>query len=93
MTLKISDNFKLLLKLRQLYYAAHLHIWRTADGNEVDFIVEKHLNKGIAYKVKYNDVQLKPTKYKKFLGAYPDFDLGCVCKILTKNNSIAAIRL
>jgi predicted AAA+ superfamily ATPase len=81
----------LLLRLRQLYDTDHLHFWCTADGNEVDFIVEKHLNKGIAYEVKYNDVQFKPTKYKKFLEAYPD--LECVCKILTKNDSIEAIRL
>jgi predicted AAA+ superfamily ATPase len=80
-------------RLRQLFDTDNLHFWRTADGNEVDFIVQKHFNKGIAYEVKYNDVQFKPTKYKKFLEAYPDFDLECVCKILTKNDSIEAIRL
>ncbi len=80
-------------RLRQLFDTDNLHFWRTADGNEVDFIIEKHLNKGIAYEVKYNDVQFKPTKYKKFVEAYPDFDLECVCKILTKNDSIEAIRL
>lgn len=80
-------------RLRQLFDTDSLHFWRTADSNEVDFVIEEQLGKGTAYEVKYNDVQFKPTKYKKFLEAYPDFDLECVCKILTKNDSIEAIRL
>ncbi|WP_426327157.1 ATP-binding protein [Pedobacter sp. R-06] len=79
-------------RLRQLFDTDNLHFWRTADGNEVDFIVEKHLKKGIAYEVKYNDVQFKPTKYKKFLEAYPNFDLKCICKVSTKEGAIEAIR-
>ncbi|RBQ06968.1 ATP-binding protein [Pedobacter miscanthi] len=81
------------IRLRQLYDADHLHFWRTADGNEVDFVVEEQLNKGMAYEVKYNDVQFKPSKYKKFAEAYPDFDLKCICKVLTREGSIEAIRL
>lgn len=76
-----------------MYDADHLHFWRTADGNEVDFVVEEQLNKGLAYEVKYNDVQFKPNKYKKFLEAYSDFNLACVCKLITKDDSIEAIRL
>lgn len=91
--LKLSDNIKLLLRLRQLYDAAHLHFWHTADGNEVDFVVEEQLKKGLAYEVKYNDMQFKPNKYKKFVEAYPNFNLECVCKLITRNNSIEAIRL
>ena len=70
-----------------------LHFWRTADGNEVDFVVEEQLKKGLAYEVKYNDVQFKPNKYKKFVAAYPDFNLECVCKLITRDDSIEAIRL
>lgn len=80
-------------RLRQLYDTDNLHFWRTADGNEVGFIVESHLNKGMAYEVKYNDVQFKPNKYKKFIEAYADFKLKCVCKVITKDDSIEAIRL
>ncbi|WP_307533176.1 ATP-binding protein [Pedobacter sp. W3I1] len=80
-------------RLRQLYDTDNLRFWRTADGNEVDFIIEKHLKQGIAYEVKYNDIQFKPTKYKKFVEAYADFDLQCVCKVITKDHSIEAIRL
>ena len=80
-------------RLRQLHDRDSLHFWRTADGNEVDFILEQQLNKGLAYEVKYNDIQFKPSKYKKFTEAYPDFTLGCVCKVKTWNNSIETIRL
>ncbi|GGH10913.1 ATP-binding protein [Pedobacter zeae] len=80
-------------RLRQLYDADSLHFWRTADGNEVDFVVEEQLKTGPAYEVKYNDAQFKPNKYKKFAEAYPNFNLKCVCKIITKEGGIEAIRL
>lgn len=80
-------------RLRQLYDVDNLHFWRTADGNEVDFIVEESLGKGLAYEVKYNDIQFKPSKYAKFVDAYPDFSLKCICKELVKDGSIEVIRL
>lgn len=80
-------------RLRDLYGADHLRFWRTADGNEVDFVVEQTLNKGVAYEVKYNDVQFKSSKYKKFREAYPDFTLQCVSKELSKEDTVEAIRL
>lgn len=89
---ELLENY-VFCRLRELYSADNLHFWRTADGNEVDFVVEEQLKKGLAYEVKYNDVQFKPNKYKKFVEAYPDFNLECVCNILTKNDSIEAIRL
>lgn len=89
---ELLENY-IYCRLRQLYNSDHLHFWRTADGNEVDFVVEEQLSKGVAFEIKYNDVQFKPTKYKKFLEAYPDFNLACVCKLITKDDSIEAIRL
>ncbi|RDC54749.1 ATP-binding protein [Pedobacter chinensis] len=80
-------------RLRQLYGTDHLHFWRTADGNEVDFVVEESLGSGKAYEVKYSDVQFKPSKYKKFVAAYPDFSLSCVGKEISKDESVAVIRL
>lgn len=81
------------IRLRQLYDANQLHFWRTADGNEVDFVIEEQLGKGIAYEVKYNDIQFKPNKYKKFTEAYPTFDLKCIAKLLSRDQSVEAIRL
>ncbi len=52
--------------------------WRTADGNEVDFIIEESFNTGYALEIKWNCKQFKPTKYKKFKTTYPDYNLTCM---------------
>lgn len=52
--------------------------WRTADGNEVDFIIEESFNKGYALEVKWDCNRFKTTKYKKFINTYPDFPLSCI---------------
>lgn len=49
--------------------------WRTADGNEVDFVVETSYLKGFAVEVKFNKQDVKPNKYNKFTQNYPDFPL------------------
>lgn len=49
--------------------------WRTADGNEVDFVVETSYLKGFAVEVKFNEQDVKPNKYNKFTQNYPDFPL------------------
>ena len=49
--------------------------WRTADGNEVDFVVETSYLKGFAVEVKFNEQEIKPSKYNKFTQNYPDFPL------------------
>lgn len=49
--------------------------WRTADGNEVDFIIETSYLKGFAVEVKFNSQDAKPNKYNKFTQNYPDFPL------------------
>lgn len=62
-------------RLRNLHGNDALRYWRTADGNEVDFIVEQTMNEGMAYEVKYNDISFKPSSYKKFRETYPGFPL------------------
>ena len=49
--------------------------WRTADGNEVDFVVETSYLKGFAVEVKFNEQEVKLSKYNKFIQNYPDFPL------------------
>jgi predicted AAA+ superfamily ATPase len=80
-------------RLRKLYDGNDLHFWRTADDNEVDFVVEQGLNKGLAYEVKYSDVQFKVNKYNKFTTGYPDFTLECVSKESAKAETVNVIRL
>ena len=80
-------------RLRSLYSQNNLHFWRTADGNEVDFVVQQPENKGLAYEVKYNDVQFKPNKYKKFTQGYPDYDFSCISKVADNVSTKEVIRL
>jgi len=80
-------------RLKNLYDADNLHYWRTVDGNEVDFVVEQSVKEGLAYEVKYNDVQFKSTKYKKFTDGYPGFSLRCISREIAGENTIDVIRL
>lgn len=52
-----------------------IKFWRTADGNEVDFILETSFQNGDAIEVKFNENEAKPQKYKKFTEEYPNFPL------------------
>ncbi len=49
--------------------------WRTADGNEVDFVVETAYLKGFAVEIKFSEQEVKRSKYNKFVQNYPDFPL------------------
>lgn len=49
--------------------------WHTADGQEVDFIIEKSFNNGEAIEVKFSETEAKPNKYRGFTTAYPTFPL------------------
>ena len=80
-------------RLRKLYGSDALRYWRTADGNEVDFVVEQTINKGKAFEVKYNDIQYKPSKYKKFLAIYATYPLSIISKEKSKAGTIDVIRL
>jgi hypothetical protein len=49
-----------------------LHFWRTADGNEIDFILPD-LHPPLAIESKLDEKQTKPSKYKSFQTAYTEF--------------------
>ena len=81
-------------RLRDLKGLDSLYFWRTADGNEVDFIIEKDMDKGIAYEVKYSESQYKISKYKKFTNAYPGYELSLITQnIHEESKAIELIRL
>ncbi len=65
-------------RLRNLHKLDEILFWRTADGNEVDFVIEKTMDKGLAYEVKYSEQQFKLSKYKKFTSAYPNYELSLI---------------
>jgi len=70
---QLIENY-LYIRLRQLMGKERVRFWRTADGNEVDFIVEAN-GDFYAIEAKYNEVEFKEKKYKKFNGIYPDIPL------------------
>jgi len=50
-----------------------IKFWRTADGNEVDFVLEERDKGGKAIEVKFNEAEVNTRKYKKFTELYPNY--------------------
>ncbi len=65
-------------QLSDKYGIDEIKFWRTADGHEVDFVVEEK----IAYEVKVNPEKLKVKNYKIFKENYPKLDF----LVVTINN-------
>lgn len=72
----LAENYTF-IRLRQIYGSDMLRFWRTAAGNEVDFIIPENKTKGKAIEVKFNISEFRPSKYKLFQNAYPGFNLSC----------------
>jgi hypothetical protein len=70
----LLENF-VFRKLLEKNEPDQLKFWRTADGNEVDFVVETSFQKGYAVEVKFQGNESKLSKYKVFTNAYPEFPL------------------
>jgi predicted AAA+ superfamily ATPase len=60
--------------LADKYGTDPVQFWRTASGNEVDFVLSD-IGKLKAFEVKYNINQLKVNKYKLFAKAYPEIPI------------------
>ena len=65
-------------RLVQIYPQEDIKFWRTADGNEVDFVVSSDYKNGKAYEVKTTFIEYKSTKYKKFTENYPNINLSII---------------
>jgi len=74
------------IRLRQLFGSDKVKFWRTADGDEVDFIIPEGNERGSAIEVKFDESEFRYSKYKKFIGLYPGFRLKCRAYI-SNNNS------
>ena len=66
------------LRLSQ-QHKEQVKFWRTADGNEIDFVIEQVYGSGKAVEVKFSRTEAKPSKYKKFQEQYPNFPLSFKC--------------
>lgn len=79
-------------RLVQIYPQEDIKFWRTADGNEVDFVVSSDYKSGKAYEVKTSTIEYKPTKYKKFTENYPNINLSIIA-YNSRNKNIPIIAL
>jgi len=50
--------------------------WRTADGNEVDFVLP-NIEEPFAVEIKYSQTAFKASKYHKFTENYSALPLTC----------------
>lgn len=80
------------IRLRALYGTENIRFWRTADGNEVDFVISKDSLSGLSYEVKYSESEFRPGKYKKFTASYPAYPMKLIT-YLDGENSLPLIRL
>jgi predicted AAA+ superfamily ATPase len=60
--------------LADKYGCEAIQYWRTADGNEVDFVLPE-IENSFAVEVKYDEALIKINKYKKFTDGYPGMPL------------------
>ncbi|MFN0214546.1 MAG: ATP-binding protein [Saprospiraceae bacterium] len=62
-------------QLSERHTLDQIKYWRTADGNEVDFVLEENAYGGKAVEVKFNRSEYKPRKYARFVESYPEYPL------------------
>jgi predicted AAA+ superfamily ATPase len=60
--------------LADKYGRDEIYYWRTADNNEVDFVLPE-IEAPFAVEAKYDELAIKPSKYKKFTETYPEIPL------------------
>lgn len=70
----LLENY-VFVRLRQKYGTDALKYWRTADGNEIDFIVEESYLTGLAIEVKSQIQSFNPKKLSRFAATYPGFSI------------------
>lgn len=79
-------------RLRNLYGNDQLRFWRTADGHEIDFILTQSPGKGEAIEIKFDEKGFNPSKYQKFIDAYPGYSLNYrAFKARDNKNSLLAL--
>ena len=79
-------------RLVQIHPQEDIRFWRTADGNEVDFVVSSDYKSGKAYEVKSMEREFKPSRYKKFTENYPNINLSVIA-FHTRHNKLPVIEL
>lgn len=81
---ELIENF-VFIQLRNNYNTDEIRFWRTADGNEVDFVITTEFDKGFAIECKFDEKSYNPNKYAKFAMEYPNYPIRLKSYINTKN--------
>jgi hypothetical protein len=76
----------------QLYSKDQIRFWRTADKNEVDFVVTETFGTGKAYEIKFSDKGFRQSSYNTFQQAYPAYSLNCI-SYHSSGNSIPILKI
>ena len=84
---EVAENYAF-LRLREKAGLDSLHFWRTADGQEIDFIITEKQELGSAIEIKYDSVYFNPGKVRKFIHAYPGFTLECRSLVADSNKEL-----
>lgn len=71
----VIENYAF-IRLREHYGSDNLRYWRTADGNEIDFIITETVGKGKAIEIKFEEGNFNPSRYSKFTEGYPGYQLS-----------------
>jgi len=80
----LAENYAF-IRLRSLYGTENIRYWRTADGQEVDFVVHHQPGNGFAIEVKTDSRRFNPSRYTKFTSTYPEYPLHCRALACTDN--------
>ena len=83
---ELIENY-VYIRLRDTYPTDDIRFWRTADGNEVDFVIGTEFQKGFAIECKFDEKSFSRSKYKKFEETYPNFPLQVKSYITTSTGS------
>lgn len=71
---ELFENY-IFIRLHELYQQEQLKFWRTAGGQEVDFVAEEIYGKGQAYEVKFSEKAVNRKKYNLFNENYKNYKL------------------
>ena len=83
---ELIENF-VFIQLRNNYNPDEIRFWRTADGNEVDFVITTEFDKGFAIECKFDEKSYNPNKYAKFATEYPNYPIRLKSYIYSKNTT------
>ncbi len=83
---ELFENF-IFLQLRNKYNSDDIRFWRTADGNEVDFVISTQIDNGFAIECKFDEKSFSPKKYNKFSNEYKSYPLQLKAYQYSKNSN------